>query len=109
MEEGDIGLAALPQSDGQIKLRPVLLLKHLPSFGDFVVCGISTQLRHEQQGMDEILLPDVNNRLKQPSLVRLTYLHTLSLGSLQGRMGQIPVSLHEEMLRRLAKFFSAIA
>lgn len=107
MKEGDIGLAALPQSDGQFKLRPVLLLKYLPDFGDFVVCGISTQLRHEQKGMDEILLPDATNRLKHPSLVRLTYLHTLSVISLQGTIGHISSDLHGELLRRLARFLSS--
>ncbi len=106
MKEGDIGLAALPQSDGQIKLRPVLLLKSLPPFGDFIVCGISTQLRHEQKDMDKILLPNPENRLKQTSLVRLTYLHTLSLGSLQGSIGKILSKLNNEMLHRLATFLA---
>jgi mRNA interferase MazF len=106
MKEGDIGLAALQQEDGQIKMRPVLLLKQLPGFGDFVVCGISAQLRHEQKGLDEILLPDSNNRLKQISLVRLTYIHTLSLTNIQGKIGEIPVSLHAELLKRLANFLS---
>ena len=105
MKAADIGLAALPQDDGQIKLRPVLLLKLLPGFGDYIVCGISTQLRHEQKGLDEILLPDSDNRLKQTSLVRLTYIHTLSLANIQGKIGEIPHSLHAELLKRLANFF----
>ena len=43
MNEGDLALAPLPQADGQIKNRPVALLRRLPPFGDFLVCGISTQ------------------------------------------------------------------
>ena len=43
MNEGDLALAPLPQADGQIKNRPVVLLWRLPPFGDFLVCGISTQ------------------------------------------------------------------
>jgi hypothetical protein len=42
MTEGDIALASLPQADGHIKNRPVLLLRRLPPFDDFLVCGIST-------------------------------------------------------------------
>jgi mRNA interferase MazF len=42
MTEGDVCLAALPQSDGQLKDRPILLLKAIPPFGDMLVCGISS-------------------------------------------------------------------
>ena len=104
MKESDIGLVALPQEDGQIKLRPVLLLKKLPGFDDFLVCGISTQLRLEQKGLDEILSPDPQNRLKQTSLVRLTYIHTLSFQTIRGKVGEIPPALHMELLKRLATF-----
>jgi mRNA interferase MazF len=44
MREGEIILANLVQADGSFKLRPVLLLKRLPGYNDFLVCGISTQL-----------------------------------------------------------------
>ena len=65
MIEGDIGLAALPQNDGQVKLRPVLLLKEIPGFGDFMVCGITTQFRYELKGLDAVLVPDSRNNLKK--------------------------------------------
>ena len=42
MKEGDIALVELIQSDGSSKLRPVLLLKILPKYNDYLVCGIST-------------------------------------------------------------------
>ena len=44
MNEGDIALAPLAQADGQIKNRPVVMLRRLPPFGDFLICGISTHL-----------------------------------------------------------------
>ena len=53
MNEGDIALAPLPQADGQFKNRPVVLLRRLPPFGDFLVCGISTQLHQRVAGFDE--------------------------------------------------------
>lgn len=34
MNEGEIALAPLPQADGRIKNRPVVLLRRLPPFGD---------------------------------------------------------------------------
>jgi mRNA interferase MazF len=44
MNEGDIALTALPQSDGSVKPRPAVLLRRMPPFGDWLVCGVSTQL-----------------------------------------------------------------
>jgi hypothetical protein len=50
--EGDVIVAQLPQADGGAKSRPVLLLKELPGFGDFLVCGISSQLKQAIDGWD---------------------------------------------------------
>lgn len=44
MREAEIVLTPLLQADGVRKPRPALLLRELPPFGDFLVCGISTQL-----------------------------------------------------------------
>jgi len=57
MNEGDIALAPLPQADGQIKNRPVILLRRLPPFGDFLICGVSTQLHQRVAGFDEAITP----------------------------------------------------
>ena len=53
MNEGDLALTPLPHADGQIKNRPVVLLRRLPPFGEFLVCGISTQLHQRVAGFDE--------------------------------------------------------
>jgi mRNA interferase MazF len=55
--EGDIALASLPQSDGFIKPRPAVLLRQMPPFGDWLVCGISTQLHQRVVGLDELIVP----------------------------------------------------
>ena len=55
MTEGDVLLTSLVQTDGQIKRRPTVFLRKMPGFGDFLVCGISTQLQQEVLGFDEIL------------------------------------------------------
>jgi mRNA interferase MazF len=55
MKEGDIVLALLPQTDGQSKYRPAVVLRRMPGFGDLLVCGISTQLRQQVADFDENL------------------------------------------------------
>lgn len=77
MKEGDIVLIDLLQSDGNLKLRPALILKKLPKYNDFLVCGISTQLHQYIKNDDEIL--DGNDThfhhtgLYKTSLVRLFF------------------------------------
>ncbi len=57
MKEGDVILAAVPQSDGGQKTRPAIILRELPPYRDLLVCGVSTQLHHNAKGFDEIISP----------------------------------------------------
>ncbi len=41
MREGNIILTSILQANGEIKNRPVLILREMPKFQDFLVCGIS--------------------------------------------------------------------
>ena len=43
--EGKIVLADLPQADGQVKARPAVVLRLMPPFNDFLLCGVSSQVR----------------------------------------------------------------
>jgi len=52
MQEADVILTSLPQADGTIKNRPAIILRKLPPYGDFRVCGISTQLHQQVLGFD---------------------------------------------------------
>ncbi len=54
IKEGSVVLSPFTQADGRIKNRPALVLRVMPPFGDFLVCGISRQLRHCVEGFDEI-------------------------------------------------------
>ena len=38
MNEGDVALTVLPQADGQRKSRPVVALRRMPPFDDWLVC-----------------------------------------------------------------------
>ena len=42
--------------------------------------------------------------LKKTSLIRLTYLNTLSLQYIRGKIGNIPQALHADLLKRIADF-----
>jgi hypothetical protein len=55
-----VALAPLQQSDGSVKNHPVVLLRQMPPFGDWLVCGVSTQLRQRVAGSvpSEIPLSD---------------------------------------------------
>ncbi len=78
MKEGDIVLINLLQSDGSYKIRPALILKLLPKYNDFLVCGISTQIHQYIKDLDEMLDENKTNfsatGLRQTSLIRLSFL-----------------------------------
>jgi mRNA interferase MazF len=104
MQEGDIAIAFIQQSDGAYKPRPVLLLRQMPGYGDFLVCGIFTQLRQEVPGFDEVLTPDADNQLRAPSVVRLANLIALPTADIDRAIGFIPATLHAALLQRLATY-----
>jgi mRNA interferase MazF len=108
MKEGDIILVPLPQSDGQIKRRPAVLLRTLPPFGDFLVCGISTQLRQQVSGFDEILGKSDDDfsmtGLRQDSLIRLGFLAVFASDQVTGSIGEISAKRHQGLLKKLADY-----
>lgn len=110
MQEGDIVLVNLVQTDGIGKIRPALVLKVLPKYGDVLVCGISSRLYQEQKGIDEILDADASyfadTGLHQTSLVRLLLVGVQEQTEVLGSLGKIPADLHLELMRRLANFLT---
>lgn len=104
MKEAQIVLAALPQSDGQVKNRPVLILKEMPGYGDFLVSGISAQLHQEVKNWDEKLIPNSVNNLKEESIIRLSFLSTLSKHQMKGAIGEVPNELHLKLIAKLANY-----
>lgn len=111
MNEGDIAIAQLPQADGQLKNRPVVLLRRLPPFGDFLVCGVSTQLQQRVPEFDEVLSPSdagfAESGLKSASLIRLGFLAALPSGTFLGRIGSLPTSTHRRLLANLCRHLNA--
>lgn len=102
-ESGQIVLFKLPQTDQlDAKLRPALLIGRLPGqFGDWLICMISSQLRHYVEGFDEIIHQDATDfsasGLKATSVVRVGRLAVVDESILVGSIGKIA----PERLRRI--------
>ena len=111
MNEGDIVLAPLPQADGRIKNRPAVLLRRLPPFGDWLVCGVSTQVHQGVADFDELIAPSdpefANTGLKAASIIRLGFLAVLPEAVLLGTIGSISHDRHHRLLANLCRHLSA--
>lgn len=105
MTESDVALARLPQADGLAKLRPVILLRQLPPFGDWLVCGVSSQLHQQAAGFDETIEPPhpdfARSGLKTASLIRLGFVTALSASQIVGSIGAISRDRHARLLEKL--------
>ena len=88
MKEGDIIRIPLPQNDGKVKPRPVLLLKRLPPFGDWLVCGITSKVRHEVKDFDILISNQhtdfINSNLHKPFLIRLGFIGRVQEEMIEG-------------------------
>lgn len=111
MNEGSVALSALPQADGEIKIRPVILLKRMPGFGDWLTCGISTQLRQAIPGFDEVIDESASDfsssGLKAASVIRLGFLAALPETSIAGEIGWVSAERQQRLLKRLADYLAA--
>jgi mRNA interferase MazF len=105
MKEGDIVKAALNQVDNKIKFRPVLLIKKMPPFGDWLVCGITSQLKNEVSNFDLKLNEDDSDfdetGLVQTSLIRLGFLAVIPENIIEGTIGKISENKFKEILNNL--------
>ncbi|MCB9224981.1 MAG: type II toxin-antitoxin system PemK/MazF family toxin [Crocinitomicaceae bacterium] len=110
MKAGDIVIIPVPQSNGGVKKRPALLLKKMPKYGDWLVCGISTQLHQFINGFDEKL--DVNHpdfkksRLKKSSIVRLAFLATIESNQIPGTIGKVSANTLKKLKSNLSNYIA---
>jgi mRNA interferase MazF len=108
MKEGDVILTPVPQTDGKIKNRPAVILREIPPYKDFLVCGISTQLNQLVQGFDEIISPGdadfVSSGLRSESLIRLGFLAVLPRRSILGSIGSISPERYKRLLKTLSDY-----
>ena len=90
MKEADVALTPIPQADDRIKNRPVIILRELPKYNDFLVCGVSTQLNQYVKDFDEIIattdLDYKSSGLIAASVIRLGFLAFCHVIELQVRL-----------------------
>ncbi len=111
MKEGDIVVASIQQADGIRKNRPGVFLREVRPYGDLLICVISTQLRHEVSGFDEIISPEdadfASSKLTSTSLIRLGYLITVPVNKVTGKISSISPLRHSRLLEGLSKYLLA--
>jgi mRNA interferase MazF len=108
MKEGDVILTPVPQANGVVKNRPAIILRELPPYQDFLVCGVSTQLHQKVEEFDEIIAPAEpdfsSSGLKSESLIRLGFLAVLPRSSIIGAIGSISSERHKRLLKTLSDY-----
>lgn len=94
-------MAAMPQGDKQYKMRPVLLLKKMPYFDDFLVCGISSKLHQKVEGFDLVLLKQdplfPETGLEHDCLIKTGFLMTISSSLIEGVVGTLPEKIIDQI------------
>ncbi len=92
-----------------IKNRPAVALSQMPPFGDWLVCGISTQLHQEAAGFDEVIAPSHDDfsasGLKAASLIRLGFLAVMPASSFLGVIGSVSSERRRRLVQKLAQHF----
>jgi mRNA interferase MazF len=108
MREGSIILTAIVQADGQRKNRPALVLREMPKYGDWLICGISTQLRQYLPNFDEIIETEDSDfaasELVRASLIRLAFLAVIRQTEVMGSIGSISSERHSRLLSNLSGY-----
>jgi mRNA interferase MazF len=83
------------------------LLRRLPPFGDFLVCGVSTQLHQRVADFDEVIAPADKefsaSGLKAASLLRLGFLAVLPEAALLGKIGSLSSERRHRLLANLCR------
>jgi len=109
--EGDIVVFEFPRTDlGSGKLRPALLIKKVPSYDDWLVCMISTQLHQQIAGLEYILRDADENfaqtGLKKSSLFRVSRLAVVEKTVFEGKLGGLDEALFARIRMGLAQWIN---
>ncbi len=113
-KSGQIVLFNFPRADlKEGKPRPALLLAKLPGqYDDWLLCMISTQLRHYVPQFDEIIQEnDIDfpaTGLKEPSIIRVGRLAIVEGETLLGAIGEIDTIRLQRVKRNIANWITEI-
>lgn len=110
LKPGHVSLVRFPRTDlEEGKYRPVLLLAEMPgSFHDWLVCAITSQLRHAVVNWDEEIKETEDDfessGLKGPSLIRIGKLATVEEEVLEGVLGEISAQRLTAILLKMTDY-----
>ncbi|MEH2193806.1 MAG: type II toxin-antitoxin system PemK/MazF family toxin [Nostoc sp.] len=108
MKEGNIILTPIPQANGEIKNRPTLILREMPKYQDFLICGISTQLKQYIPNFDEIISPNdddfQSSGLVRQSVIRLSFLAVINRNSIIVSIRTISIERYNKLLHNLSQY-----
>lgn len=108
MKENNIILTPITQENRQIKNRPALILREMPKYRDFLVCGVSTQLKQYIQNFDEIIYfgdsDFVSSGLISESVIKLGFLAVIPRTHIIGAIGSISPERHKRLLQNLSQY-----
>ncbi len=110
LREGHIVLFEFPNADQlKGKLRPALLIKRCPGpYSDWLICMISSQLRHNQPEIDEVVTQAssdfMQTGLKVSSVIRTTRLAVIKDNIIKGPIGSISSDRHKRICSHLAEW-----
>jgi len=111
-QAGQVVLFRFPRTDlAEGKLRPALLPGRLPGeYDDWLLCMISSQLRHRVAGFDEIIQQGdadfAESGLKVLSVIRIGRLAVVEGVAILGATGQIASERLGRIRRRLAEWLA---
>lgn len=107
---GQVVLLRFPHTDMEEgKLRPALLLCRVPGeFPDWLICMVSSQMRHYITDFDEIVHPEdddfVLSGLKVESVIRIGRLAVVSEDILLGAIGEVSTQRLRRIKQRLSQW-----
>ena len=108
MNEGQVILVAMPQADDRDKRRPALILRRMPGFNDFLVCGISSRLTRAVPDFDLVLSSGsddyARSGLVAESVIRLGYLTVIPANKVSGAIRSVSRSTHRMLVERLCDY-----
>lgn len=110
-QAGAVVLCRFPQTDLETgKLRPALLLGKLREYDDWLICMISSQVRHYLPDLDELVRDTdtdfIQSGLRNESVIRVERLAVVEEEILLGEIGQISEDRLKRIKRRLAEWLS---
>ena len=108
MKAGDICKVGIVQPDGSVKDRPVVLIKEVPPFNDWIVAVITSKLRNMDPSIDYLLEDSAsgfsNTGLRKTSLIRMGLINTVNTRVIKGVIGELPYGVLNTLKTNLSQF-----